>query len=106
MRKALLPPSKLLRLNALGGEILAKEFDVAAIFFTAGAAIHAPEQFGVGEGYRHAVDFVNDETLRGFKSMPAAFAMRFTRISSATRTTVYFSTSPASSSCMQRPEAW
>ena len=45
---------------------IAEEFDFAAIFFTAGEALHAPEQFGAGEGYRHAVDFVNDETLRGF----------------------------------------
>ena len=58
-----MPPSKRWRLNALGGEILAEEFDFAAIFFTAGEALHPPEQFGAGEGYRHAVDFVNDETL-------------------------------------------
>ena len=40
---------------------------VDAVFFAAGAALHAPEQLGTGEGDRHTVDFMNDETLRRFE---------------------------------------
>lgn len=80
---------------------IAEEFDFAAIFFTAGAARHAPEQLGTGEGDRHTVDFMNDETLRRFMVVDAGglcHEVHKDLIGHAHNGV--FSISPTSSSCM------